>query len=169
MGKSWLRARPQEQGLASVRLPFEDSFTTGLLASEGYYAIADVKVSQLAGPGYLRHPANRSRVQARCGSRKSCAAGLDSISFPARITAMRVASNSSLAQTQPPLDSSLQMIQSVPRPRLVRLRIRGSLGAVAIVVVAVIAFTAFLVATRSGNRAKEGFLTPRTPFGMTSK
>lgn len=49
------------------------------------------------------------------------------------IAAAKSTANPSLAQAQPPLDSALQMIQSVPRPRRVRFRFQGSSAAVLVV------------------------------------
>jgi len=68
------------------------------------------------------------------------------------IAAAKLTVNPALAQSQPPLDPSLQMLQSLPRPRQVRFRFQGSLGAVAIVVVAVLGLTAFFLAGAQAHR-----------------
>ena len=68
------------------------------------------------------------------------------------IAAAKLTVNPALAQSQPPLDASLQMLQSLPRPRQVRFHFRGSLGAVAIVVVAVLGLTAFFLAGAQAHR-----------------
>lgn len=52
------------------------------------------------------------------------------------IAAAKFTVNPGLAQAQPPLDPSLQMLQSLPRPRRVRFRFGGSLFLGSIVVVA---------------------------------
>ena len=57
-----------------------------------------------------------------------------------------------LALAQMPLDPSFQMLQFLPRPRRVRFHFQGSLGAVAIVVVAIVAFTAFFLAGAQAQR-----------------
>ena len=55
------------------------------------------------------------------------------------IAAAKLSANPSLALAQPPLDPSLQMLQSLPRPRRVRFRFAGSLAVAAIALVFMIA------------------------------
>lgn len=53
------------------------------------------------------------------------------------IAAAKFTANPSLAQSSPPLDPSLQMLQSLPRPRRVRFGFKGNIAAVVIVFVAI--------------------------------
>jgi len=64
----------------------------------------------------------------------------------------KLTANASLAMAQPPLDPSMQMLQTLPRPRRVRFRFRGSVAVIAIVLVAVLGCVAFFLAGAQVHR-----------------
>lgn len=74
------------------------------------------------------------------------------------IAAAKFTVNPSLAIAQPPPDSSLQMLQALPRPRGVRFRLQGSLGVVAVLVVAVVGLAVFFLtgAQAHGRKFHDG-------------
>jgi hypothetical protein len=83
------------------------------------------------------------------------------------IAAAKFSVNPDLAQAQPPLDASLQMLQSLPRPRRVRFRFRGAFAAFAILLGFVLVFVGLIAATankRPGPSA--GNLAPLLPVSI---
>jgi uncharacterized protein (DUF983 family) len=63
------------------------------------------------------------------------------------ISAAKFTVNPDLAQAQPPLDPSLQMLQSLPRPRRVRFSFRGSFAAIAVMLAGILVFFGVVLAT----------------------
>lgn len=67
------------------------------------------------------------------------------------IAAAKYTVNPDLAQAQPPLDPSLQMLQTLPRPRRVRFSFRGSSAAVAVMLASILVFIGVILATANAR------------------
>lgn len=77
------------------------------------------------------------------------------------VAAAKMTANPGLASAQPPLDPSLQMLQSLPRPRRVRLRLKGTITAVAFVLFTFVGINAVVllgIGRRDSSPGKDGFV-----------
>jgi uncharacterized protein (DUF983 family) len=69
------------------------------------------------------------------------------------IAAAKFTVNPDLAQSQLPLDPSLRMLQSLPRPRRVRFSFRGSFAAIAVMCAGILVFFGVVLATANARHA----------------
>jgi len=70
------------------------------------------------------------------------------------IAAAKFTVNPDLAQAQPPLDPSLRMLQSLPRPRRVRFNFKGSLAAITAILAGILLLFGVILATANSRQVR---------------